>query len=137
MTFTESLVGLPSFLAYMGTAVAFFIVFQLIYTLLTPHREFALIRQGNMAAAVALAGTLIGFALPVSSVIAHSLSIIDFVIWATVALVVQLLVFIVTSFTIKGLSSRIERGELAAGLYLAAVSVSVGLLNAACMTPSA
>lgn len=137
MTFSSSLAGLPGFLAYMGGAIAFFIIFQIIYTLITPHREFALIRQGNLAAAVALAGTLIGFALPVSSVIAHAVSLMDFAIWATIALIVQLLVFVVTSFTMKGLSVRIERDELAAGLYLAAVSVSVGLLNAACMTPSA
>ncbi|WP_414501390.1 MULTISPECIES: DUF350 domain-containing protein [unclassified Zymobacter] len=136
MTFSGSLVGLPSFMAYMGSAIAFFIVFQIIYTLITPHHEFKLIRQGNLAAAIALGGTLIGFALPVSNVIAHATSLMDFAIWATVALVVQLLSFIVTSLTMKTLSARIERDEVAAGIYMAAVSVSVGMLNAACMTPA-
>lgn len=136
MTFSGSLAGLPSFMAYMGSAIAFFVIFQIIYTLITPHREFTLIRQGNLAAAVALGGTLLGFALPVSNIIAHAVSLLDFAIWASIALVVQLLAFVVTAMTMKGLSARIERGELAVGLYLAFISVCVGMLNAACMTPA-
>ena len=34
----------------------------------------------------------------------------------------------------KALAARIEAGELAAGIYLASISIGVGLLNAACRT---
>jgi putative membrane protein len=34
----------------------------------------------------------------------------------------------------KDVSARIERGEVAAGVYLASISLAVGMLNAACMT---
>jgi putative membrane protein len=37
---------------------------------------------------------------------------------------------------LKDLSARITRGELAAAIYAASVSISVGFLNSACMTPS-
>lgn len=125
-----------SFIVYIVVAVVLFGLFQLAYTRLTPHKEFTLIREGNVAAAVALGGALIGFALPASNIIAYSVSVLDAVVWAVIAAVVQLLAFTVTSMVLKGLSARIGKGEVAAAIYAASVSISVGLLNSACMTPS-
>lgn len=68
--------------------------------------------------------------------IAYSISILDFVVWAVIAAGVQLLAFLLTSLVLKGTSERIKNGELAAGIYVAAVAISVGMLNAACMTPT-
>ena len=124
------------FTLYMLGAALVFALYAFIYTRLTPHNEFALIRQGNSAAAIALAGALLGFAIPVASAISHSISIIDFLLWAAIAAVVQLLALLAVSLTLKGLSRRIVDQENAAAIMVAAVSVGVGLLNAACMTPS-
>lgn len=124
------------FLVYMLGALLFLGIFQFIYTLITPHKEFALIRENNVAASIALSGAVIGFALPASNVIAYSVSLLDFLVWAAIAAVVQLLGFLVTSLVIKNISARIGRGEIATGIYVAAVAISIGLLNAACMTPS-
>ncbi|MBN2974547.1 DUF350 domain-containing protein [Pseudomonas lactucae] len=124
------------FVSYLLGAAVLFALFQFVYTRLTPHKEFELIRAGNVSAAVALGGAIIGFAIPASNVIAYSISILDFVVWALIAAIVQLLAFLVTSLVLKGTSARIKKGELAAGIYVAAVAFSVGMLNAACMTPS-
>ncbi|KQQ54613.1 hypothetical protein ASF84_14910 [Pseudomonas sp. Leaf127] len=124
------------FILYILVAALLFAVFQFIYSRITPHKEFELIRDNNSAAALALGGSLIGFALPASNIIAYSISILDVVVWALIAAVVQLLAFGATSLVLKGLSARIARGELAAAIYAASVAVSVGMLNAACMTPS-
>ena len=124
------------FLFYIVSAVVLLALFQFIYTRITPHKEFELIRENNTAAAVALAGAVIGFALPLASVISHSVSLLDFVVWAVIAFVVQLLAFLVISLVLKGLPARIQKGEIAAGIYVAAIAVSIGLLNAACMTPT-
>ncbi|MHC8357204.1 DUF350 domain-containing protein [Pseudomonas sp. LB3P81] len=124
------------FVAYILGAAVLFALFQFIYTRITPHKEFELIRSGNVAAAIALGGALIGFAIPASNVIAYSISLLDFVVWAVIAAFVQLLAFLMTSLVLKGTSERIKRGEMAAGVYVAAVAISVGMLNAACMTPS-
>ena len=124
------------FIFYIVLAVVMLALFQFIYTLLTPHHEYRLIREGNTAAAVALSGAVIGFALPVASVISHSVSLLDFAVWAIIAGVVQLLAFLAVSLVLKGLPARIQKGEIAAGIYVAAIAVSVGLLNAACMTPT-
>ncbi len=129
----QSLLG---FVVYIIVAGGLFSLFQMAYTRLTPHKEFAQIREGNVAAAVALGGALIGFALPASNVITYSISVLDVVIWAVIAAVVQLLAFTATSMVLKDLSARITRGELAAAIYAASVSISVGFLNSACMTPS-
>ncbi|WHS59688.1 DUF350 domain-containing protein [Pseudomonas sp. G2-4] len=124
------------FVSYILGAAILFSLFQFIYTRITPHKEFELIRSGNVAAAIALGGAIIGFAIPASNVIAYSISILDFVVWAVIAAFVQLLAFLLTSLVLKGASERIKKGELAAGIYIAAVAISVGMLNAACMTPS-
>ena len=124
------------FVAYILGAAVLFALFQFIYTRITPHKEFELIRSGNVAAAIALGGALIGFAIPASNVIAYSISLLDVVVWSLIAAVVQLLAFLVTSLVLKGTSERIKQGEIAAGVYVAAVAISVGMLNAACMTPT-
>ncbi|BAP46242.1 DUF350 domain-containing protein [Pseudomonas sp. 21LCFQ02] len=124
------------FILYILVAALLFAVFQFIYSRVTPHKEFVLIRDNNSAAALALGGSLIGFALPASNVIAYSINILDVVVWALIAAVVQLLAFGATSLVLKGLSARIAKGEMAAAIYAASVAVSVGMLNAACMTPS-
>lgn len=59
-----SLSGLLPFIAYFLLAMALLATFIRLYTWLTPHHEFALIRAGNPAAATAFGGALIGFALP-------------------------------------------------------------------------
>jgi putative membrane protein len=128
--------SLFSFLIYIVVAGGLFGLFQMAYTRLTPHKEFVQIREGNVAAAIALGGALVGFALPASNVITYSISVLDVVIWAVIAAVVQLAAFTVTSIVLKDLSARISRGELAAAIYAASVSISVGFLNSACMTPS-
>ncbi|MDN3220030.1 DUF350 domain-containing protein [Pseudomonas nunensis] len=124
------------FVSYIIGAAVLFALFQFIYTRITPHKEFELIRSGNVAAAIALGGAIIGFAIPASNVIAYSINILDFVVWAVIAAFVQLLAFLMTTLVLKGTSERIRNGEIAAGIYVAAVAISVGMLNAACMTPS-
>lgn len=126
--------GLPAFLAYFGCGLALFLVFGLLYSLVTPQREFSLIREGNSAAATAFLGALVGFSLPLASAAAHSVSLIDFMIWAAIGGVIQLFAFGFAALTQKGLASRITQGEMSAGLWAGGVSLVIGLLNAACMT---
>ncbi|WP_019677570.1 DUF350 domain-containing protein [Arsukibacterium perlucidum] len=129
-----SLAGIPSFLAYFALAVVLLLIFIRLYTWVTPHDEFALIRANNPAAAIAFAGALVGFAWPLASAITNSMSLLDCAIWGAVALIVQVLTFLVSSAALKQLPNRITQGELAAGIFSAGCSVTVGMLNAACMT---
>lgn len=133
-TTMSSLAGLPPFLAYFAVSIVLVLLFIRIYTWLTPHDELALIRANNSATAIAFGGALIGFALPLSSAVTHSLSLLDCAIWGAVALVVQVLTFVVLRITLKQLPERIHQGEIAAGIFSAATAIAVGMINAACMS---
>lgn len=126
--------NLPNFLLYFATALALFGLFISLYLHLTPYAELKLIRQGNLAAAIALIGALLGFALPLSSSIAHSVSLQDMASWGLVALLVQAVVYLAAARLLPELRSGIAEGQLAHGVFLAGLALSVGLLNAACMT---
>lgn len=126
--------GLPAFLAYFGSGVVMLAVFSVIYSLVTPQREFSLIQEGNAAAATAFLGALIGFSLPLASAAANSVSLIDFMIWAAIGAIIQLLTFGAAALTQRELATRITRGEMSAGLWAGSIALVVGLLNAACMT---
>ncbi|WP_121115578.1 DUF350 domain-containing protein [Croceibacterium ferulae] len=126
--------GLPDFLAYFGVGAALLAGFAVLYSRITPQHEFNLIAGGNCAAATAFLGALIGFALPLASAAAHSVSLADFAIWALIGAAIQLLAFGVAALVQPRLATRITEGEMAAGLWAGGVALVTGLLNAACMT---
>jgi putative membrane protein len=127
--------GATAFILAFVAAVLFFVAFKFVYQLVTPYHERRLIREGNTAAAIALGGALIGYVLPLASALSHTVSLPEFAAWALLAGVIQIVSFIVVSRLVyRALAARIEAGELAAGVYLASISIGVGLLNAACMT---
>lgn len=134
MVIAEYLSGFPAFLAHYVLAILFLVIFGAIYTKITHHNEFALIRQGNTAAAIALAGSLIGFSLPLAASVEFSVSILDNALWATVSLIVQIAIYYLARLIIDDLSGRIERQEISAGIWLGAVSITGGQLAAASMT---
>ncbi|ACR12032.1 DUF350 domain-containing protein [Teredinibacter turnerae] len=128
--------GLLNFVIYFGVAVVFLMVFKAVYVRVTPHDEWKLIKEDkNTAAAIAFSGAIIGFALAVAGVVKNSVSLFDFTVWATVALVAQLVAFAIVRFAfMPKIVERIEQNEISAGIMVASVSVAIGCLNAACMT---
>lgn len=126
--------SLLEFLAYFVTAAVLCLIFVFVYTKATRHNEIALIRENSTAAAAALSGSLIGFALPLASVMIHALSVVDMVLWGVVALIVQILVYFLVRMSMPRISERIEEGETAAGVWLGAASLVGGILNAASMS---
>ena len=127
--------GATAFIIAFAAAGVFTVAFKLIYQWVTPYHERTLIRDGNPAAAIALGGALIGYVLPLASALSHTVSLMEFAAWATLAGVIQIVVFVVVSkLAFKNLAARIDKGEIAASIYLASISICVGLLNAACMT---
>ena len=127
--------GATAFVIAFAAAGVFTVAFKLVYQWVTPYHERTLIRDGNPAAAIALGGALIGYVLPLASALSHTVSLMEFAAWATLAGVIQIGVFVVISrLAFRNLATRIEAGEIAAAIYLASISICVGLLNAACMT---
>ena len=128
-----SLSGLPGFLAYFCLAAVAVVVYLWIYTRITPHDEFGLIAKNVPGAAIALGLSLLGFALPVASAVAHAANIVDCAVWSVIGLVVQIIAYYVARIPVSDLSSRIAAGELGAATWLGLASLTAGLLSAACM----
>jgi len=119
-----------NYLLHLATAVALVMAYFVIYTRMTPYDEVALIRAGNRAAALSLGGTLIGFALPIASALLHTGDYYQFLGWAGGAMLVQLLVFQITTRALNMSKDQIEADNAAFGGLLGAISVSIGLVNA-------
>ncbi|HEV7290803.1 MAG TPA: DUF350 domain-containing protein [Devosia sp.] len=130
----DYLAGLPAFLGYFAIGLAAYAAFTAIYTTLTPHREVELIRAGNLAAVTAFLGALLGFSLPLASAAANSVSIVDYIIWAVVGIIAQILAYFIANFSMQKLHEKITNGEMAAGLWGGGIALAIGILNAACMS---
>jgi putative membrane protein len=132
-TILHSIAGLGNFAMYFAISIALLFVFKIIYALVTPHDEWKLVKEDkNVAAAVGFGGAMIGFSIALAGAATNSLSLVDFIIWGIVA---QSFAFALLRFTfMPKIAERINQNEVSAGTMLAAMSISVGLLNAACMT---
>jgi putative membrane protein len=130
----DSFAGFDDFAVYLAVALALLAFFVAVYIRITPHREIALIREGNMAASFSLSGALLGFIIPLAAAVQNSVSLIDMAIWGLIAMVVQIGAFVVVKLLIPGLTQDIAAGKGAQGFFLGALSLGVGLLNAACMS---
>jgi putative membrane protein len=130
----HSIGGLPAFLLYLATSLTFLVLFLAIYIWMTPYRELELIREGNVAAGVSLAGTILGFVIPLAHAVAQSVNLADMAVWAFIALIVQLLVFFAVTRLIPDIARDIPAGKIAPGVFLGSLSLATGILNAACMT---
>lgn len=130
-----SLSGFTDFVLAFGTALALLLIFKWLYPLVTPHREWQLVReQKNTAAAIALTGSIVGFSIALGGAAKYSTSYVDFLIWGAIALVAQMLAYLIVWIMIPGLSKRIVDEETSAGILAGGTAVAVGLLNAACMS---
>jgi putative membrane protein len=129
-----SAVYFDDFLIYFALALVIFIGFTWVYAKVTPYRELELIRKGNTAAAITLSGAMIGFILPLASVVENSVNIVDMLIFAALAGIVQIVVFVVGRKLLPGLPDSIEDGNVAKATLIAAMAICVGMLNAAALT---
>lgn len=136
--FGHYLAGLPAFFTYLIVSVVMLGLFMMLYSKLTPHHEWKLMRQQNTAAAAAFSGAIIGFTLPLYSAMANSVSLVDFILWGIVAFIVQMVTFVVIKLVLRlqgeNLSTHIAANHIAYGILSGAISLAVGLLNAASMT---
>lgn len=125
--------GLPVLLLQFAVTLALLGLGAAAYTAVTPFHEVRLVRAGNVAAGIALAGALVALSIPLGATLATSLVTLDILIWGLVALVVQLVVFLVASRLIPGLRDMIEADNPAAACVLVGVQIAIALLNAGSM----
>lgn len=117
-------------LSYLATALVLLACCITLYLWVTPYRELALVREGNVAAALSLGGAAIGLTLPVGSAIFFTHQLIEMVEWAAIGCIMQLALF----YLMRSHARDIQTGNVAAGLLLACLSLSTGLLVAMCIS---
>jgi putative membrane protein len=130
----DSFQGLFNFGAYFMAALGYLLIFCVVYARVTPYAELKLVREGKLAPAISFSGAVIGFVLPLNSAITHSVGFFDMLLWALVAMAVQILVFSLVRLIFRDLVRQIEENQTAAATLLAVFSVAIGLLNAASMS---
>lgn len=123
--------GFPDFLLMTGTAGILLLVASTIYILLTPWKELALVRGGNGAAGLALSGAIAGLAIPIASCLASSLTLLDLVLWGSVALLLQLLTYRIIDMILRDIPKRIQNDEAGAAIVLIAAKLAAAMLLAA------
>jgi putative membrane protein len=125
----------PSFLAYFTSSFVMLATALYIYKLITPYDEIALIRAGNVAAAVGYAGTVLGMTITMSSVVVNSTGWLDKIVWCAIGLAFQLGMWAVMNRVLGNLHQRIAAdGCMASAVMMFATSVGVGILQYACLT---
>ncbi|MGQ0532086.1 MAG: DUF350 domain-containing protein [Caulobacteraceae bacterium] len=122
--------GFPDFIIQLGVALGLFIVSLFIYTIMTPHKELALIRAGNPSASLAYGGVIVGLAIPLGSCLAHSFGLLDLLIWGIMTLLIQLLAFRFADIFLRGLPRRIAEGDVAAAVFLMSIKIGLALIMA-------
>jgi putative membrane protein len=127
----EYVATLPDFLAYLALSIVLLVAFVTAYVLITPQHELPLIRQGNLSASIVFAGTLLGFALPLASAVAHSVSLIDLLLWGAIAGIVQGIASLLLRMVIRDLRAHIESDHVSVAVTMASLKLAMGLLNAA------
>lgn len=127
-----TLTAFINFCIYAVSSLVMLVTFTRVYLWLTPYDEFEQIKAGSTAPAIALSGALMGFVVPILSVSYHGITIIDFLIWSTVAGVMQIIVF---KFLYWAIPLKIERDNSAIAILYASLAVCVGLINAFSLIP--
>jgi len=128
---------LLSFALFFGTSLVVVALFLVLYAKVTPYDDYQMIfEQNNIASALGFGGAVIGLCIPLHSALVYSVSYTDFVMWAGIAMIVQLL-FALLMTRLGGTFSverHIRNGDVAMGVLMASLSIAIGLLNAGSMS---
>ena len=127
----DYLATVPNFLLYLGTSVLLLIAFMAAYVMATPQHELPLIRRGNVSASIIFGGTLLSFALPLASAMAHSVNLLDLATWGAIAGIVQGIASLILRVLIRDLRAHIEADRVSVAITMASLKLAMGLLNAA------
>ena len=125
--------GFPTTLLHAGVTLLILVAGAGVYILLTPHKEIRLIREGNVAAALSLAGVMVGLSIPLAVSLNASTSMVEIGLWGVATIAVQLLAFRLVDLVLHGLPKRIADGEMAAAALLVGAKLATAVILAAAM----
>lgn len=122
-----------NFAAYLGLGLLLLSAGVALFVLTTPKiKEFALIGQRNVTAALSLGGKMLGLAIVLGAAAEYSISLMDMAIWGSIGIFTQIIVFFVAELvTIRySLQKAIEEDNRSVGVILFSLSLAVGWIVA-------
>lgn len=129
------IISVLAFLTHFVIGLLLLAGFAWAYARATPLDEYELVRKGNAAAALSLAGAFVGYAIVTARIITVSGGLMEVIVWGLIGLGVQVAGHFVLRVVLPNLTTDIEEGRIAPAAVGAALAIALGLLNAASMTP--
>ena len=124
--------GVPVLLLHLAVSVFVLVAALRIYLAISPHRQIALVRAGNTAAAVVLGGTAVSLAIPLAFCLAGAVNAWDILLWGLVTLTVQVITAVLVDLLIlPNLPRRIASGDMAAASLVTGLKLAMAALLAA------
>jgi putative membrane protein len=132
--FGRMLGAVPTVAAHFLVALATWALAVAIMLRFTPADEIKLIRAGNAAAAVWAGGTVIAMALPIAAAMKYSGGTAEVAAWSALAAAVQLIAYLVACRVTGKTREKLEGGDMASALFVAAIQLAVALITAAALS---
>jgi putative membrane protein len=126
-----------NFASYLGVALLLLIAGIILFTITTPKlKEFTLIGQKNVTAALSLGGKVMGLSVVLGAAAEYSVSLVDMAIWGAIGIVAQIIVFVLAEvITIRfSIKEAIEGDNRAVGIMLFSLSIAIGWIVAKCLS---
>ena len=123
-----------SYIVYFAVMIFALVAATAAYVAATPCHEVEEIRRGNVAAAWALGGVMVGLAAVIYSATLHGSHLWLSLLWVAVAAVVQIAATEAIVLLFGGFKREMAAGSIAHGVALGAFSLAVGIVNAACVS---
>lgn len=132
--FAHLLSVLPTFLAQFAIALATLAVAVAVVLRATPADELALVRAGNLAAAVWTAGTVVAMAMPIGAALQFSHGTAEVAVWGGLAALIQIATYFVAAAIVGKTRATLEAGELPSALLVVAIQIGVAFVTAAALS---
>lgn len=126
-----------NFASYLGVALLLLVVGMILFTISTPKiKEFRLIAEKNITAALSLGGKILGLAIVLGAAAEYSVSLIDMLIWGCIGILSQIIVFILAEvITVRfSIQKAIIEDNRAVGALLLSLSLAIGWIVAKCLS---
>ncbi|MDF2946370.1 MAG: hypothetical protein K0S51_1049 [Bacillales bacterium] len=125
-----------NFVTYFGVALILLVVGLVIMELTTKNKEYKLISEGNKAASYLLGGRVLALSIVLYSALANAISLFDLVIWGSIAVVAQIIVFYLAELLTPNFNvvKAIDDNNEAVGIFLMLLSIAIGVVIAGSIT---
>jgi putative membrane protein len=125
-----------NFVTYFGVALILLVVGLVIMELTTKNKEYKLIAEGNKAASYLLGGRVLALSIVLYSALANAISLFDLVIWGSIAVIAQVIVFYLAELLTPNFNvvKAIDDNNEAVGIFLMLLSIAIGVVIAGSIT---